>query len=147
MPCRSVSVSPVTAFQATICACPRRPSLPRRSRTASLPTTQSRARVCSTAASTTTASAPVSAIRTGASISWPTTSTSLGRWSNRRRLTEPVASVTAPGSMVVTRSIGTKIRRRVTISTTMPSTRGGFASTRRPATRSRTRPIRSPSGP
>ena len=42
---------------------------------------------------------PVSAIRTGASSSWPTTSTSLGRCSNRRRLTEPVASVTAPGSM------------------------------------------------
>ena len=49
---------------------------------------------------------------------------------NPRRLTEPVASVTAPGSMAVTRSIGTKIRRRVASSTTMPSTRGGLASTR-----------------
>ena len=62
-------------------------------------------------------------------------------------LTDPVASVTAVGSIEVTRSIGTKTRRRVVSSTTRPSTRGGCASRRSPATRSRTRPIDSPSGP
>ena len=119
----------------------------RRARTASLHTTQSRDRVGSIAASTTTTSSPDSRSRTCASRSWPTSSVSLGRWANPRRLTEPVASVTALGSMLVTRSIGTKIRRRVASSTTMPSTRGGLASTRSAATRSRTLPMRSPSGP
>ena len=69
-----------------------------------------------------------------------------GRWAKRRRLTDPVASVIAPGSTPVTRSIGTKIRRRVATSTTSPSTRGGLASTRSVATTSRTLPMRSPSG-
>jgi hypothetical protein len=66
---------------------------------------------------------------------------------NRRRFTEPVASVTALGSIAVTRSIGTKIRRLVAISTTIPSTRGGSRPIRSIATRSRTLPIGSPSGP
>ncbi|GAA0604808.1 hypothetical protein GCM10010174_21890 [Kutzneria viridogrisea] len=56
-------------------------------------------------------------------------------------------SVTAFGSMAATRSIGTKIRRRVTISTTTPSTLGGCLPIRNPATRSLTLPIGSPSGP
>jgi len=62
-------------------------------------------------------------------------------------LTEPVLSVTAFGSMEATRSIGTKIRLRVSISTTTPSTLGGCLPTRRPATRSLTLPMGSPSGP
>ena len=147
MPCRSESDRPVTALHATIWTGPRRANPCRRARTASRPTTQSRLRLGSIAASTTTASSPLSASLTGASINWPTSSVSFGRWAKRRRLTEPVASVTAPGSMVVTRSIGTKIRRLVASSTTMPSTRGGLASTRNVATRSRTLPMRSPSGP
>ncbi|SKU03327.1 Uncharacterised protein [Mycobacteroides abscessus subsp. abscessus] len=56
-------------------------------------------------------------------------------------------SVTEPGSIAVTRNIGTKILRRVSISTTRPITRGCFRATPMPITTSRTRPIDSPSGP
>ncbi len=125
MPCRSVSESPVTARQGITRTSGRRVRRVRRARTASRPTTQSRVRVGSIAASTTITSSPVSAMRTGASRSWPTTRVSLTRCEKRRRLTDPVASVIAPGSTPVTRSIGTKIRRRVATSTTSPSTRGG----------------------
>ena len=75
----------------------RRVSRVRRGRTASRPTTQSRVRVGSIAASTTITSSPVSSSRTGASSSWPTTRVSLSRWVKRRRLTDPVASVIAAG--------------------------------------------------
>ena len=73
----------MAAVQLTTCTWPRRVSRLRRLRTASLPTTQSRERVCSIAASTTMTCSPESASVTLASISWPTTSVSFGRWSNR----------------------------------------------------------------
>ena len=114
---------------------------------ASLASTQSRVRVGSIPASTTVIRVSDPASVACASSSWPSTRTSLGRWLNWRMLTEPVASVTALGSIEVTRSIGTKTRRRVVSSTTSPRIRGGWASRRRPATRSRTRPMDSPSGP
>ena len=113
VPCRSVRLRPVTVRHDTTRSSGRRASRLRRARTASRSTTQSRVRVGSIAASTTRTSSPVSAIRTGASRSWPTTRISLRRWVKRRRLTDPVARVIAPGSTPVTRSIGTKIRRRV----------------------------------
>ena len=80
-------------------------------------------------------------------ISWPSSSTSVGRCSKRRSDTEPRASETACASMLLTRSIGTKMGRRLGSSTTMPSTRGACLSTRTAATRSRTLPIDSPPGP
>ena len=58
-----------------------------------------------------------------------------------------MASVTAAASTAVTRSIGTKMRRRDPTPTTSPSTRGGRGPTATAHTASRTRPIRSPSGP
>ncbi len=48
--------------------------------------------------------------------------------------------------MLVTRVIGTKIRRRPKTSATMPSTRGWLASDRIVTTRSRTLPTWSPWG-
>ena len=64
--------------------------------------------------------------------------------SKRRRLTVPVVSTTASGSMVVTRPIGTKMRRRAWISTASPSTRGASRPMRSATTTSRTRPTWSP---
>ena len=58
-----------------------------------------------------------------------------------------VVNVTALGSMAVTRRIGTKILRRVSNSTTRPSTRGCWRPKLMLITTSRTRPIDSPSGP
>jgi len=123
-----------------------RPNLPVRCRAATLIIRQSRVRVSSIAASTTIAELPSSS-RIFASSTSPITSTSLTRWWNGRRFTDPVASVTAFGSIEVSRSIGTKIRRRVASSTTMPSTRGGCRSMRRLITTSRALPMGSPSGP
>ena len=54
---------------------------------------------------------------------------------------------TDAGSIAVTRSMGTKMRLRVNISMTRPSTRGGCLPIRMVSTTSRTRPIDSPSGP
>ena len=48
--------------------------------------------------------------------------------------------------MLVTRVIGTKIRRRPNTSATMPSTRGWWSSERTATTRSRTLPTWSPTG-
>ena len=75
------------------------------------------------------------------------TSTSFGRWANLRSDTLPVVNVTAPGSIAVTRRIGTKILRRVSNSTTRPSTRGCWRTMLMLITTSRTRPRDSPSGP
>ena len=69
VPCRSVRLSPVTARHETTRTSGLRVSRVRRARTASRPTTQSRVRVGSIAASTTITSSPVSAICTGASSS------------------------------------------------------------------------------
>ena len=65
-----------------------------------------------------------SSTRTRVSITWPSTSTSPGRCENFRSDTLAVVRVTALGSMAVTRPIGTKMRRRVSSSTTSPSTLG-----------------------
>ena len=65
----------------------------------------------------------------------------------RRSDTLAVVSVTACASMAVTRRIGTKILRRVSISTTSPSTRGCWRTMLMLITTSRTRPSDSPSGP
>src|SRR5687767_13906090 len=85
-------------------------------------------------------------MRTVRSSSSPSTRVSPARCSKRLRFSVPEASITAPGSTAVTRPIGTKIRRRATTSTTMPSTRGGADPTRRATTTSRTFPTRSPLG-
>src|SRR5215207_10852892 len=136
---------PSTSSHASWCSCPRRPSRPG-SWTARRESTQSPVRVCSMPASTTCAGRPDSAMRTVRSSSSPSTSVSPARCSNRLRLSVPDASITAPGSMAVTRPIGTKIRRRATTSTTRPSTRGVAVPTRRAMTTSRTLPTRSPLG-
>ncbi len=143
----SVADRPSTSFQSTCCSTARRrPSLPLAARTASLVITQSRVRLCSMAASTTTIRAPSSIRTTLRSSTSPSTSSSFGRCSKRLMLTLPVVSTTASGSIRVTRPIGTKIRRRCCTSTTRPSTRGGWRPTRRVATASRTRPSWSPLG-
>src|SRR5688572_21596259 len=139
------SARPSTSSQASWCSCPRRPIRPG-SWTARRESTQSPVRVCSIPASTTCAGLPDSRIRTVRSSSSPRTSVSPARCSKRFRLSVPDASITAPGSTAVTRPIGTKIRRRATTSTTMPSTRGGAVPTRRAMTTSRTLPTRSPLG-
>ncbi len=146
LPDSSASLSPLISSHRSTCTGPRRDSRPVRSRTATFTTRQSLVRVGSMAASTSTAALPESS-RTRASSSCPTTRTSLARWWNCRRFTDPVASVTAFGSMALTRSMGTKIRRRVASSSTMPSTRGGWRSRRSPMTMSRALPMDSPSGP
>ena len=64
-------------------------------------------------------SAPVSTIVTVRSSSSPSTSVSVVRCSKRRMLTSPVV-ITWPESTLVTRVIGTKIRRRPSTSTTRP---------------------------
>ena len=139
---------PRTSVQPTTCTGARRTIRRVRSRTASRETTQSRrpgpldrdvhhdgragggrqlhpdAEQLADAAA-----APGCAARTGAGS--PT------RWTARRRAT--------PGCP--TRSIGTKIGRRVGSSTTRPSTRGGLRSSRSATTMSRTLPIDSPLGP
>ena len=103
--------------------------------------------------STTTTSTPASSgssgssTRTRVSSTWPSTSTSPGRWENLRSDTLAVVSVTALGSIAVTRPIGTKILRRVSSSTTSPSTRGCWRTMLMLITTSRTRPMDSPSGP
>ena len=110
----------------------RRPAPIRRvrSRTASRETTQSRVRVRSIAASTTMAAlAVVGQLNRGAE-QLADDERLVVRCSNRRMLTEPVASATACDSRLLTRSIGTKIGRRVGSSTTRPSTRGGLPSSR-----------------
>jgi hypothetical protein len=85
-------------------------------------------------------------IRTERSSSSPSTIVSPARCSKRLRFSVPEASITAPDSIAVTRPIGTKIRRRATTSTTIPSTRGAAVSTRSATTTSRTLPTRSPLG-
>src|SRR3954469_24656326 len=139
------SDSPVTSFQASWCSCPRRPSRPG-SWTAMRDSTHSPVRVCSIPASTTCAVRPDSVMRTVRSSSSPSTSVSPARCSKRLRFRVPEASITAPGSMAVTRPIGTKIRRRATTSTTRPRTVGGAVLTRSATTASRTLPTRSPLG-
>jgi hypothetical protein len=74
------------------------------------------------------------------------TSSSPGRFSKRRRLSVPVLSTTASGSIAVIRPIGRKMRRRMGISATSPTTRGGWVPARGRATASRTRPTWSPFG-
>ena len=131
----------------------RRPSRRPSGRTATLVTSQSRVRICSMPRSITTTSTPSSSgssgssTRTRVSITWPSTSTSPGRWENLRSDTFPVISVTALGSIAVTRPMGTKILRRVSSSTTSPSTRGWWRTMLMLITTSRTRPMDSPSGP
>src|SRR3712207_1265323 len=139
------SASPSTSSHASWCSWPRRPSRPG-SWTASRESTQSPVRVCSTPASTTCAGLPDSLIRTLRSSSSPSTRVSPARCSKRLRFSVPDASITAPGSMAVTRPIGTKIRRRATTSTTRPRAVGGALLTRSATTTSRTLPTRSPLG-
>ena len=103
-------------------------------------------RVCSIATSTTVAASPLSTIVTERSSISASTRVSPGRLSKRRRLTVPVVSTTASGSIDVTRPIGTKMRLRLEISTAIPSTRGASRPVRRATTTSRTRPTWSPSG-
>ena len=88
-----------------------------------------------------------SSTRTRVSSTWPRTSTSPGLWENFRSDTFAVVRVTALGSMAVTRPIGTKMRRRVSSSTTSPSTLGCWRTMLMLITTSRTRPMDSPSGP
>jgi hypothetical protein len=95
--------------------------------------------------STTVAWASVPTTVTRRSSSSSSTSSSPGRFSNRRRLSVPVPSATASGSIAVMRPIGRKIRRRIGISATRPTTRGGPAARSR-ATASRARPTWSPFG-
>ncbi|GAA3510761.1 hypothetical protein GCM10022294_21910 [Dietzia aurantiaca] len=59
----------------------------------------------------------------------------------------PDTSDTDRGSMEATRSMGTKILRRVGSSTTSPMTLGGLGPDRIVTTTSRMRPMSSPSGP
>ena len=146
-PVSSAGSIPRTSVQPTTCTGARRTIRLVRSRTASRETTQSRLLVRSIATSTTTAELAVVASCTWTPNNWPISRNSSVRCSNRRRLTEPVDSATACDSRLPTRSIGTKMGRRVGSSTTRPSTRGGLRSSRSATTMSRTLPIDSPLGP
>ncbi len=133
----TVSVSPFARRKAP-------PFLPLRTKTRS--TSQSRrAGSCCTARSRTVTSSPVSTSVTRRSSSSPKTSRSVGRCSKRRTFSTPVV-MTCPDSMLVTRVMGRKMRRRVDNSTTSPRARGGRRPTRSMTTRSRTRPTWSPVG-
>jgi hypothetical protein len=115
------------------------------SRTATRVSDQFPARSCSIATSTTVAGVSDATTVTRRSSSSSSTSSSPGRFSKRRRLSVPVPSTTASASIDVTRPIGRKMRRRIGISATRPTTRGGPAARGR-ATASRTRPTWSPFG-
>ena len=76
---------------------------------------------------------------------WPTTRVSVGPLLEAAHV-EQAGRVDLPASMLVTRVIGTKIRRRPNTSATSPSTRGWLTSERIATTRSRTLPTWSPWG-
>ena len=114
-------------------------------RTKILLTDQSRVRSCWIATSCTVTCSSVSSRVTRLSSSSPSTRVSPARCSKRRMLSRPVVT-TAPASMLVTRVIGQKMRRRGCTSTTRPSTRGAWLPCRRATTTSRTLPTWSPRG-
>ena len=126
-PCSSVGPSmdtPRTADQSIVVGSPRRRN-PRCTRpTCSRVIRQSRLRSCSIAASTMVAGWSSAAIVTRRSSSSPITRVSpvVAAW--KRRRSSRALTTTWPASMVVTRVIGRKIRRRCT-SMTRPRIRGG----------------------
>ena len=135
---------PPTSDHGSVVASPRRRN-PRSTRaTCSRVIRQSRLRSCSMAASTMVAGWPSAVIVTRRSSSSPITRVSPGRCWKRRR-SRRALTTTWPASIVVTRVIGRKIRRRCT-SMTRPRTRGGSWSWRSTTTRSRTLPSVSPAG-
>ncbi len=105
----------------------------------------SRARSGSIATSSTTATPLPSRSWTTRSSSSASTRVSAARCSNRRMLTRPVV-MTWPPSMLVTRVIGRKTRRRPGTSTTRPMACGRARPGRKTTTTSRTRPTWSPCG-
>ena len=127
VPCASASpTSPRTSSHSSWCRWPRRVSRPVCSRTATRLSDHSPVRSASIATSTTVAGRRRSpAMVTRRSSRSSRTSSSPGRFSNRRRLSVPVLSTTASASIEVTRPIGRKIRRRSGISATSPTTCGG----------------------
>ncbi len=143
----SSTANPVTADHSTVSASPRRRSGPPRPlRTNTLSICQSlRAGSCTSPTSSTVTVSPDSTRVTLRSSSSPRTSVSAGRCSKRRMLSTPVVT-TWPDSTPVTRVMGRKMRRRLTTSTTSPSTPGGRPPIRSSVTTSRTRPTRSPFG-
>ncbi|GAB3869389.1 hypothetical protein GCM10027610_128740 [Dactylosporangium cerinum] len=121
-------------------------SRPLYSRTATRLNAHVPVRSASIATSTTVPVRPVAGTLTCRSMKSSRTSSSPWRFSNRRRFSVPVLSTTASGSIAVIRPIGRKIRRRIGISATSPTTLGGRSSVRARATASRTRPTWSPFG-
>ena len=114
-------------------------------RTKSCDTSQSCARFCSTAMSSTETCSPTAISSTVRSRISAVTSVSFGRCSKRRRFTVPVTMIW-PVSILVTLVIGTKMRLRGCTSTTRPVSLGGLLPLRSTTMASRTLPSWSPLG-
>ena len=147
------AVIPCTWDHGTTCRLPRRPNLGFSPNTATRETIQSLVRVRSSSMSAISTGRPWRFSSSGSSTCTleptrsPTMVNSPVRGLNARKLTDPDTSMISCGSIDATRSIGRKIRRLLTTSTTSPNARVTWPLGRTMTTTSRTRPITSVSGP